>query len=165
MAIEEQAPLFDAPVPGMSLTHELGARPWQSPPQFPTVDEAINFYMDRMATEEYMEQAVEVMEMGVPITTIANSMQMAGVMEGKHTIDVGMLVIPLIMEMLMLIAENADIDYDDGLSDDKPTKTSDARLDMVRRKMKERIDDVDEESEIELEPMIEEPKGLMARRA
>lgn len=165
MAIEEQTPLFDAPVPGMAMTHELGARPWQSPPQFPTVDEAINFYMDRMATEEYMEQAVEVMEMGVPVTTIANTMQMAGVMEGKHSIDVGMLVIPLIMEMLMLIAENAGIEYDDGLSDDKPTKTSDARLDMVRREMKERIDDVEEEPEVEVEPVAEEPKGLMARRA
>ena len=28
------------PYPGMSLTAELGARPWQNPPQFSTVDEA-----------------------------------------------------------------------------------------------------------------------------
>jgi hypothetical protein len=70
------------------------------------------------------------------------------------------------MEMLMLIAENAGIEYDDGLSDDKPTKTSNARLDMIRREMKERIDDVEEqEPEVEAEPMAEEPKGLMARRA
>ena len=75
MAIEQPAPLFDAPIPGMSLTHELGARPWQSPSQFTTVDEAIEFYMDRMATEEYMEQAVDVMKMGVPVHH-CNSMQM-----------------------------------------------------------------------------------------
>ena len=165
MAIEQPAPLFDAPIPGMSLTHELGARPWQSPSQFTTVDEAIEFYMDRMATEEYMEQAVDVMKMGVPVTTIANSMQMASVMEGKHNIVVGMLVIPLIMEMLMLIAENADIEYDDGLSDDVDTEqTSDSRLDEVRREMKERIEDV-EEQEPETEKAEEKPKGLMARRA
>ena len=164
MAIEEQKPLLDAPVSGMSLTHELGARPWQSPSQFSTVDEAIDFYMGRMATEEYMEQAVEVMNMGVPVTTIANSMQMTGVMEGKHNIDVGMLVIPLIMEMLMLIAENAGIEYDDGLSDEREQQTSDARIDMVRREMQERIDD-DEEKEPEEQPAAEEPKGLMARRA
>ena len=36
--------LFDAPIPGMSLTHELGDRPWQTPAQFPTVDEAIEYY-------------------------------------------------------------------------------------------------------------------------
>ena len=163
MAIEQKRPLFDAPIPGMALTHELGARPWQSPSQFSTVDEAIDFYMGRMATEEYMEQAIEVMEMGVPVTTIANTMQMAGVMEGKHNIDVGMLVIPLIMEMLMLIAENAGIEYDDGLSDEREQQTSDARIDMVRREMQERIDDV--EGEPEEQPAAEEPKGLMARRA
>ena len=164
MAIEKKQPVFDAPVPGMAMTHEVGARPWQTPSQFTTVDEAINFYMDRMATEEFMEQAVQVMEMGVPVTTIANTMQMAGVMEGKHNIDVGMLVIPLIMEMLMLIAENADIEYDDGLSDTPTNKTSDSTLDKVRREMKERIDTVEDASE-EPEEVVEEAQtGLMARR-
>ena len=37
--LKEQS--FDAPIPGMSMTHELGARPWQSPPQYSTVDEVI----------------------------------------------------------------------------------------------------------------------------
>ena len=165
MAIEEQKPLLDAPIPGMSLTHELGARPWQTAPQFTTVDEAIEYYMSRMATEEYMEQAVEVLEMGVAVTDIANTMQMAGVMEGKHSIDVGMLVTPLIMEMLMLIGDNADIDYDDGLTDAKPVETSDAKIDKVRREMKERIDKVEDEVDtVDDEPEVEETKGLMARR-
>ena len=163
MAIEQQNPLLDAPIPGMSLTHELGARPWQQPAQFPTVDATIEYYMDRMATEEFMEQVVEVLELGVPVTTIANTMQMSGVMEGKHSIDVGMLTIPLIMEMLMLIAENAGIDYDDGLEEERSEQTSDARLEMVRQEMQGRIEEVEEEPEVD-EP-TEEPKGLMARRA
>ena len=165
MAIEEQKPLLDAPIPGMAMTHELGARPWQTAAQFTTVDETIDYYMSRMATEEYMEQAVEVLEMGIPITTIANTMQMAGVMEGKHSIDVGMLVTPLIMEMLMLIGDNADINYDDGLTDAKPVETSDAKIDKVRREMKERIDKVEDEVDtVDDEPEVEETKGLMARR-
>ena len=120
--------------------------------------------MDRMATEEFMEQVVEVLELGVPVTTIANTMQMSGVMEGKHSIDVGMLTIPLIMEMLMLIAENAGIDYDDGLAEERSEQTSDARLEMVRQEMKGRIEEVEEE-EPEVDEATEEPKGLMARRA
>jgi len=163
MAIEKTEPLLDAPIPGMGLTHELGARPWQQPPQFSTVDEAIEFYMDRMSTEQFMDQVTEVMQLGVPVTAIANSMQLSGVMEGKHTIDVGMLLTPLIMEMLMLIAENADIDYDDGLTEEPDDKTSNARLEMVRREMKERIDEVEEEPEVQ-EP-DEQPSGLMARRS
>lgn len=153
---------MDAPIPGMSLTAEVGSRPWQNPSQFTTVDEAIEFYMDRMATEEFMEQALDVIEMGVPITTIANAMQMAGVMEGKHSIDVGMLVTPLIMEMLMLMAEEEGIEYDDGLTEVKDNKTSDAALEKVRKEMKAKIADADiEEKEDEQE---EVQTGLMARR-
>lgn len=165
MAIEEQKPLLDAPIPGMSMTHELGARPWQTAAQFTTVDEAIEYYMSRMATEEYMEQAVEVLEMGVAVTDIANTMQMAGVMEGKHSIDVGMLVTPLIMEMLMLIGDNADIDYDDGLTDVKEDTVSDSMLEKMRKEMKSRIDEVDGEVEEVEQPDTEEVKsGLMVRR-
>lgn len=165
MAIEEQKPLLDAPIPGMSMTHELGARPWQTAAQFTTVDEAIEYYMSRMATEEYMEQAVEVLEMGVAVTDIANTMQMAGVMEGKHSIDVGMLVTPLIMEMLMLIGDNADIDYDDGLTDIKEDTVSDSTLEKMRKEMKSRIDEVDDEVKEVEQPDTEEVKsGLMVRR-
>jgi hypothetical protein len=166
MAVEEQKPLLDGPIPGMSMTHELGARPWQTPAQYTTVDEAIEYYMSRMATEEYMEQAVEVLEMGVPVTTIANTMQMAGVMEGKHSIDVGMLVTPLIMEMLMLIGENAGIKYDDGLSAVEDNTISVTTIEKVRNEMKSRIDEVEDKEEIvdNNKVEVEEPTGLMARR-
>ena len=43
-------PSFDAPIPGQSLTAELGARPWQSKPQYSTVDETIDYYMERMSS-------------------------------------------------------------------------------------------------------------------
>jgi hypothetical protein len=166
MAVEEQKPLLDGPIPGMSMTHELGARPWQTPAQYTTVDEAIEYYMSRMATEEYMEQAVEVLEMGVPVTTIANTMQMASVMEGKHSIDVGMLVTPLIMEMLMLIGENAGIKYDDGLSAVEDNTISVTAIEKVRNEMKSRIDEVEDKEEIvdSNKVEVEEPTGLMARR-
>jgi hypothetical protein len=52
---------FDAPIPGMSMTAELGARPWQSPPQYATVDDAIEYYLDRMASEEFLDQLTDVM--------------------------------------------------------------------------------------------------------
>ena len=39
-----EQPNFDGPIAGMGLTHELGARPWQQPAQYSTVDEAMKFY-------------------------------------------------------------------------------------------------------------------------
>tara|TARA_R110001632_G_scaffold53892_3_gene132421 strand:- start:609 stop:1109 length:501 start_codon:yes stop_codon:yes gene_type:complete len=165
MEFKEEQPILDAPIPGMAMTHELGARPWQTAPQYTTVDEAIEYYMSRMSTEDFMEQSVAVLEMGIPVTTIANTMQMASVMEGKHSVDVGMLVIPLIMEMLMVIGDNADIEYDDGLTEIKSDEVSDAALEKIRREMEKRVDAVEDEVETEEdEPEIEESIGLMARR-
>ena len=92
---------FNAPIPGESLTAELGGRPWQTPPKLATVDEAIDYYMERMSSEDFMEQVVDVLESGVPVSTIANTLQLASVMDGIHTVDVGTLVVPVIMEMMI----------------------------------------------------------------
>ena len=158
-------PLFDAPIPGQSLTAELGGRPWQSPAQYPTVDEAIEYYMSRMATDEFADSLLEVMEMGIPLTTMANTIQMSSVMEGKHSVDVGMLVMPMLIEMMMLIGDSAGVEYDNGLTELKDDTTKDAVLDNVRRKLKEKMGEKEETPEVEdVEEEIEEPTGLMARR-
>jgi hypothetical protein len=156
--------MFDAPIPGMSLTHELGARPWQSPPQYTTVDEAVEYYLERMSTDEFMDQMADVLEMNVPVTTLANTIQLASVMDGKHTVDVGMLVMPLLMEMIMLIGDNAGVKYDSGLTDAPDNTTKDTLIEAVRKEMQQKIDESEEEPEVE-EVKEEEPKsGLMARR-
>ena len=131
--------MFDAPIPGMSLTHELGARPWQSPAQYPTVDKAIEYYLERMSTDEFMDQIADVLEMNVPVTTLANTIQLAGVMDGKHSVDVGMLVMPLLMEMIMLIGDNAGVNYDTGLTDAPNNTTKDTLIEAVRKRCKRRL--------------------------
>ena len=44
----DQIDQFNAPIPGEMLTAEMGARPWQRPPQFNTVEEVIDFYTDKL---------------------------------------------------------------------------------------------------------------------
>ena len=174
MAFEEATPNFDAPIPGQSLTAELGARPWQSKPQYSTVDEAVEYYMSRMTTEDFMDQLIDVMEMGVPITNLANSMQLASVMEGVHTVDVGMLIMPVLVEMMMLVGDSAGIEYDSGL-DKKINKdrVRDTLIIKTARKLQKQLND-EKNGEKEMpvakpeiakeEEVQEEPKGLMGRR-
>ena len=89
---ELNQPLLDGPIAGQSLTAEINGRPWLNPPQgLNTVDEAIEYYLDRMSTEEFTDQLVDVLEMGVPVTTLANTIQLGSVMDGVHSVDVGML--------------------------------------------------------------------------
>ena len=155
---------FDAPIPGMSLTHELGARPWQTPAQFPTVDEAIEYYMASMTSEEFMEQLIDVMEMGVPVTSIANSMQLSNVMEGKHSVDVGMLVVPLLMELIMMLGDSAGIEYETGLQNPDRNKARDSQLAKYAMEYQKTLDEVDTKEMVAEETEDEQPTGLMARR-
>lgn len=174
---ELNRPLLDAPIAGQHMVSELGGRPWQQAPQYTTVDEAIEYYLDRMSSEEFTEQLVDVLEMDVPVTTLANTIQMAGVMDGKHSIDVGMLVMPLLMEMIMLVGDMAGVKYDSGMENPNKGKTRDTLLESIRTKLQREIEakegllfDEDElesdttEEMKEQEESMEEPKGLMARR-
>jgi len=157
--------MFDAPIPGMSLTHELGARPWQQPSQFPTVDDAIEYYMASMTSEEYMEQLIDILEMGVPVTSIANSMQLASVMEGKHTVDVGMLIVPLLMELIMMLGDSAGIEYETGLQNPDKNKARDSQLAKYAMKYKKTLKEVDTKEMVESSKEEDsQPTGLMARR-
>ena len=161
-------PILEAPIPGMAMTHEVGARPWQTPPQYPTVNKAAQYYVVSMQDESFVEQAINLMETGMPITLIANNMQLMSVMEGKHTIDVGMLLIPVIMEMLMLIGDRAGIKYATGMERDKEIELKDSASEAAFSRFQKELDkpeveDVIVEEEKEKEEQ-EEPMGLMARR-
>tara|TARA_R110000772_G_scaffold3588_3_gene12694 strand:+ start:653 stop:1177 length:525 start_codon:yes stop_codon:yes gene_type:complete len=167
-------PKLDAPIAGMSLTHELGARPWQQPAQYSTIDEVIDYYVTRMASDDFEESLLPIMEMDVPLTVIASTMQLSGVMEGKHSVDTGLLAIPILIEMMMLIGDKNDVKYDSGLENETKGKPNKAMIAKALQDLKEEMKDVEldtdetmEELPIE-EPVVkeeqEEPKGLMTRR-
>ena len=169
MALEDVTSMFDAPIPGESLTSELGSRPWQQASQMSTVDEAIEYYMERMSTDEFMGQLMDVLELGVPITSIVNTMQLNSVMEGVHSVDVGVLVSPILVEMIMYMADMAKVKYVSGLEKpDTSDKLSPSKIAKMMTKFKEEVKDIDIEeepsAELQEEEETEESKGLMARR-
>jgi len=169
-------PIFNAPIPGESMTHELGARPWQQPAQYTTVEEALDYYIPRFANDDVINQTADVLRMGVPVTTLANTIQLASVMEGKHSIDVGMLVLPVIMEMIMYIAEAEGIDYVSGLEKDKKLRSTLIKSALIRLEEETQKQDKEPEQEkgtevleqledsVELEADTQDVrKGLMGR--
>ena len=177
MAVQME-PELDAPIPGMSLTSELGARPWQSPPEGNDLNDAVDFYIPRLGDPEYVGQVLDIIDSGVPLTSIAESMILVGNMEGKHSIDVGVLVQPVIVEFLKGIADITETKY--TMSADKNFRDKDVTEGMLNKVTKalqtlpqEQQSDIDNlvakssdiDTDIEEKDIMEEPKGLMARRA
>ena len=160
---------FDRPIPGMGMTHELGASPWQTPPELNTVEEATDYYTERMGTDAFKAQLIDVMEMGVPLSVLANTIQLGSVMEGVHSVDVGMLMIPIIVELMITIADSAGINYRtgiEGMEDDRPTVANKIISDRLKENNLSQEDMPIEEPQMDMpqEEVVPEPMGLMARR-
>jgi len=156
--------LFNAPIPGQSLTAELGSRPWQKPPQLTTVEEVINYYSDKFLEPKVSADLVTMMSDDIPITVIVDSTMLANVMEGKHTIDVGMLVAPFLVEMCSFLGDEAGIKYTTGLEEEEDNSVVDTVA--ARQVMSEFKSEVGQDTPTEEEEAPEPVKsGLMARGA
>jgi len=100
-------------------------------------------------------------------------MQLAGVMEGKHTIDVGMLLLPVLVELIMMIGDTAKIDYTTGMDKGKDIRGSLVDLAVQRFKDEGEIETDSSLDASKAEQTIEEMKsaaeervgGIMSRRA
>lgn len=158
--------MIDAPIAGQSLTAELGSRPWQQPPQYTTVEEALDYYIPRILEPTLQDDLMNVIELGIPLTTIADTLQTGGAMEGKHTLDVGLLIIPVLIETLAYLAEEQGIDYVMGTDIEEDGKPSSSAVALAIKKIKAKSNEpVEEEPEEQMEMELEEPSGgLMSRR-
>ena len=162
--MELQKQNFDGPIAGQSLTAEVGNRPWQKPPQFTTIDTAIEYYVPKLLDPQYASQLLDVIQLQIPLTTIANAIQVGGVMQGLHTIDVGILVLPVLVETMINIAENAEVEYKVGTEKPEQSKYSSSSVAVAMKKYKDKLGLDTQESEQPVEEVMsmvqkEEPQG------
>lgn len=167
MLERDENPIVDAPIPGQSLTAPLGDRPWQRPPRFSKPAEALTFYIERITNPRAANQMFDILEMGVPIATLVDTMQLGGVMEGLHTVDVGVVISPALTETIEGMAKQAEVDYTVFGKDPNEDIPNDSQISLAMMSLaKEKVEDFNVEDIVQEDTEMEaqEPKGLMARR-
>ncbi len=103
---------FGAPIAGNSLfTHKIGERPWERPVNIDRVEDAISFYMTSLSKEDTLDDLMVAIESGIAINPLSEALTLSQVMRGTHSLDVALLVKPVVMEFLAAVAESNDIDY------------------------------------------------------
>jgi hypothetical protein len=102
---------FDGPIPGQSLTAEPGNAPWEKPSKFSDPLDAFEMYMEQLADEEVLDDVMDMVDIGVPVSVVAGTMLSMGVMEGMHTVDVKLLLKPLLMTQIKTLAEAMNVEY------------------------------------------------------
>jgi len=167
----EAKPLLNGPVPGQSLTAELGARPWQQPAKYTDVEDALEFYAEKITDPKLNDSLLDSLEMGAPVTTLAEVLVQSGAMEGLHTIDMSIMLLPVIMELIAYTADEAGIKYDMGIEDEIDQDIiPEGKIALAMKEIENKMSKDSGEEEELIEPVdIREAKeetqsnGLMAR--
>jgi hypothetical protein len=149
-------PFLTAPIPGMSLTVEPGSVPWEQPPQYVTIDEVASFYSEKLDNPEAIFELMSILERGIPILTVVNTMIKTSIMKGYHTVDTGFLVTPIIVEIIKTLAELNDVKYKVSAEDiAKEKSVSPAIIKQLIAEAKQKVEKSPE--------AVVERKGLMAK--
>ena len=169
--------MFSAPIPGQSLTSEPKNVPWENPPQFPDPESALLWHMDRLQEPEKIKAVAGLLTLGLDVVTLTEGLLRAAVIDGRHSIDVSLLIGPIIHEYIVGTADAAGIEYDEGM--DEPS-VDDTNIEYtIRSKESAKIlKELEESGEVDFDvepkesmempeevetPVEEKPMGLMSR--
>ena len=161
----EPAPALDAAIPGQSLTAPVGDRPWQRPAALPTPEQALAFYVERITDDRQASQMLDLLEMGVPVDTLVDTMQLGGVMDGLHSVDVGMVIAPALAEIIGDMADQAGVEHTKLSTEEREGKPMQSEIALTLNDISNADMKMEQEPQKAPEPQEEEqPRGLMARR-
>tara|TARA_R100001377_G_scaffold85292_1_gene71285 strand:+ start:3306 stop:3833 length:528 start_codon:yes stop_codon:yes gene_type:complete len=172
--------MFSAPVPGQSLTSEPKNYNWENPPKFSKPEDALMFHLDSLRKPDKIKSVLGLLSLGLDVVTMTEGILRGAVAEGYHTIDVSLIIGPIIHEYIVGSAEAAGIDYEEGIEEDGydpqqieyalESKKSKEILKSIKGGKKFDLPDSPQE-EMEAKEPVEEPAeeikekpmGLMAR--
>jgi len=113
---------MSGPIPGMSLTGAPRNVPWENPPMLATVEDSIAYYTDKLLDPETEDAILDVLENKIDIETIADHLITSSVMNGIHSLDVGVLINPVVRELIMLVADSTDTEYVESYKQQEKSK-------------------------------------------
>tara|TARA_R110000796_G_scaffold167307_1_gene284171 strand:+ start:741 stop:1271 length:531 start_codon:yes stop_codon:yes gene_type:complete len=175
--------MFSAPIPGQSLTSEPKNSPWENPPEYTAPEDAVLWHIERLNKPEKLKASLNMLELGVDVVTLTEGILRAAVAMGKHSIDVSLIIGPIIHELIKSNADTAGIDYEEGLEEDDMASVQkeidysiqERQASKILREIKEDSSDVDlstleDSQETPMEDIPEDtpeekPMGLMSRRS
>ena len=109
--------VFNGPIPGESLTTEPGNYAWEQPPLHADPMDALEWHMEQLTDENVTDNVLDMMDLGVPVSVVADTMLSSAIMNGIHTVDVKMLLKPVLHMQLKALADVANIDYKETMAD------------------------------------------------
>lgn len=126
---------FKAPIPGQSLTAEPKNSPWENPPELSTVEEAAQYYVKKLSKEDALDDLALLFQLGGTLDEITETMTVMGTMKGIHSVDVQMLVKPVIGEYIRAAMTTYGVEVKDDIisAEERMTDKENKRLDALMK--------------------------------
>lgn len=105
---------FTAPIPGQSLTIEPGNAPWEQPPQLHDPDKAVKYHTKRLTKPDTMDDMLFALESGFPVKAMVETLNTVATMNGIYSVDVGLIIAPVLHEFIITAAKKAKVEYEEG---------------------------------------------------
>ena len=171
--------MFDRPIAGQSLTSKPKGQAYERPPQTVSPKEALEIHIENLSTEEAIEDVVHFINSGLDVKSLTEGLLRSAVAEGIHSIDISLIIAPVLHEFIKGRLDALGLEYDEGL--DNPKEKENIRYSRRLAEAKKMISDIKPQQEevdvmsledTEVEPAVErnieekpvEPQqGLMAR--
>ena len=165
--------MFQAPIPGESLTRPPKQFPWERPPEMTDPEQVMQHYIDFLTDPDRMSTVMDALEIGMTVKDLTDGIVRVGVSEGQHSIDVGLLVSPVIHHYIVSVAKALKVDYEEGFVDKKQKADDQKKVMYLKAKLaatktKDIVSEIQTNETLEPEATPEvapmPTKGLIARR-
>ena len=104
--------LFNAPIPGQSLTEDPSSRkPWEMPPKFPEIGGALDHLYNTVTGKKFMRAFNKLIKEDKKffIDRLASQMLQEGFLHGMWTVDMMLSLVEPLMTMLVWLASTMEL--------------------------------------------------------
>ena len=138
------------------------------------------WHLDRLTEEDRLDALVDMLELGLDVVMLTEGLLRSAVLQGIHSVDISLIIAPVIHEFIVTTAEKTGIEFEEGFPDNSKEKFE-LKYAVNNRKSMKMLEEMglvpdveDEEAPTPSEGMgmtddpVEEemkaPAGLMARK-
>jgi len=162
MPLERRQNPFDAPVAGQSLTDTPKNYKWENPPRFTSKEDASMFIWDRLQSKDTLAKIILMLESGMSVESLTRVIIFSGFIEGAYTVDLAILLTPVVQSMIIAIGKAAGIKE---IKVTKPKKKQTQKLIKQLYKTRDFARDISDMENANKQKAKEESKskGLMSK--
>lgn len=125
---------FDAPIPGQSLTALPGSAPYEMPPQFTNPNDAVEYLWGKLTQPKRARDLLLLLKKGMPVEGVVNTVLFQGIMDGKWTVDVALLIYQVVYWQVETLAKAKGVKYKDFNPNQQEEEFLDSFIDLLDEK-------------------------------